>query len=170
MSRTCCPPCPTLMTISFSAGSEVRADVGEVRARGSKRDLVPTAPEEPMARRIRPHHLASRSGPGEGRGQERKVPSKAPVPSIVPPPAQDQDKMTARQPLSHLTPFFHLPTARNFDLQKSEAMLRKVRPIPPRKFGKGVCWGQFLPPASTSIPSLPLISLSVHGVPEDHGH
>ena len=69
-----------------------------------------------------------RSQRGEGTGKE--APSKAPVPSIALPPAQGQDKMTARQPLSHLTPSFRLPTARNFDLQKSEAMLRKVRPVP----------------------------------------
>lgn len=31
MSRMCCLPCPTLMTISFCAGSEVRAEVGRSR-------------------------------------------------------------------------------------------------------------------------------------------
>lgn len=43
MCRTCCPPCPILMTISFCAGSEVRAEVGEIRVRSSERGLVPTA-------------------------------------------------------------------------------------------------------------------------------
>ncbi|TKC44718.1 hypothetical protein EI555_012719 [Monodon monoceros] len=40
--------------------------------------------------------------------------------------AKDQGKMTARQPLSHPMPSFHLLTAQNFDLQKSEAMFHKV--------------------------------------------
>lgn len=38
--------------------------------------------------------------------------------------------MTARQPLSHPMPSFHLLTAQNFNLQKSEVMFHKVRPIP----------------------------------------
>lgn len=33
ISRMCCPPCPTLMIISFCVGSEVRAEVGELRVR-----------------------------------------------------------------------------------------------------------------------------------------
>lgn len=67
---------------------------------------------------------------------------------------------------------FHLHTARSFDLQKSEAMLRKVRPTSPG----GLI---LMPPVPTSTsfegagsPPGALLSLpfSVHGVPEDHGH
>lgn len=118
MSRMCCPPCPTRMTISFCAGSEVRADVGEVRARGSKRDLVPTAPGGPMARRIRPHHLASPSGPEEGRGQERKVPSKAPgalhSPASCPGPGQDDCKAAS------FTPHPFLPSSHSSEFRPAE--------------------------------------------------
>lgn len=36
MSRTCCLPSPTLMTISFCAGSEVRAELGELSLMGQR--------------------------------------------------------------------------------------------------------------------------------------
>lgn len=76
------------------------------------------APGGPMARRIRPHHLASPSGPEEGRGQERKVPSKAPgalhSPASCPGPGQDDCKAAS------FTPHPFLPSSHSSEFRPAE--------------------------------------------------
>lgn len=148
MSRTCCLPCPTLTTISFCAGSEVRAEMGKLKVRGQQEGPGPKCSRTTNGSQAPATSPCSTcSGPAEGRGRGRMFPPRPPVPSIAP-TAQDQ----ARQSFSHLTPSFHLPTARNFDLQKAEAMLRKVRPTPQEIWG-GPSWGAMHASSPCSIPS-----------------
>lgn len=116
--------------------------------------------------------LIFRSRGGKGVGERGLTPA----PSIL----HSSHWPGARQRrVSCLTPSFCFPTARNFDLQKSEAMLRKVRLIHSGNLWRGFVGGN--PCLKPLLPSplsgrwepngvLPLISLSVHGVPEDHGY
>lgn len=114
-----------------------------------------------------------------GRGQEREVPPRPPVPSIAPHcpgPGQDDCKATSFPPHAFF-PSSHSSEFRPAEI-RGHVPQGETHP-PPWKFGEGLCGGnpclQPLPPAPPQgcwepSETLPLNSLSVHGVLEDHGH
>lgn len=82
MCRMCCLPCPILMTISFCAGSEVRAEVGGWGAdqvEGQQEGPCPNCSTTTHGSQnpAMPSHFIC-SGPGEGRVQRMKVLPQAP--------------------------------------------------------------------------------------------
>uniref|UniRef100_A0A5F9DVM5 SEC14 like lipid binding 3 n=1 Tax=Oryctolagus cuniculus TaxID=9986 RepID=A0A5F9DVM5_RABIT len=126
-SRTCCPPCPTLMTTSFCAGSEVRAGRGEVDMTGQQEGPRPNGFRTTRGSQDPATASCFRSSsPAKGKGQGTKVlPRPRGVLCSSHWPEQDRAAVSCLAPTSH--PFLSFPpsVARSFDLQKSEAMLRK---------------------------------------------
>lgn len=173
-SRTCCPPCPTLMTISFCAGSEVRAEAGKQEGPGSKGSRTVHGPQAET-------HPPAPQAQVQGRaGAREKGPSQAPRPPAPPPPTPHPPAAprpgpgpgTCKAVFSPLTPSSISP-------QLGTSTWRNQRPCSARWDPRPLLdiWGgasreatqASAPPGGAGCLTTAL-SLPAHGVPEGHGH